>query len=250
MKHKPWNACALALLCAIALEAGAAEIRACGARATSTILGEIGPDFERATGHRIAISVDVAAAMVRRFEAGEACDLLVVIENQLDGLIRSGKIIAGSRTVLARSGIGVEVRAGAPRPDIGSVEAFKRALLEAKSIAYLKEGASGVYLAGLLERLGVAKAIEPKLTRPETDIVSKLVAEGKVELGMVVITQILTTPGVDLVGPLPAEIQSYLVFAAGVASNSPVRDPALELLRFMTGPRAARALRAQGMEPG
>jgi molybdate transport system substrate-binding protein len=250
MKHAPWNACAFALLCFVAFEAGAAEIRACGARATSTILGEIGPEFERTTGHRIKVSIDVAAAVARRFDAGEPCDLLVVLEGQLDGLIKGGKIIAASRTVLARSGIGVEVRAGAPRPDIGSVEAFKRALLDAKSIAYLKEGGSGIYLAGLLERLGVAKAIESKLTRPETDIVSRLVAEGKIELGLVVITQILTTPGVDLVGPLPPEIQHYLVFAAGVASSSPVREPALDLLKFMTGPAAARALRAQGMDPG
>ncbi|HVQ62332.1 MAG TPA: substrate-binding domain-containing protein, partial [Burkholderiales bacterium] len=140
MKHAPWNACAFALLCFVAFEAGAAEIRACGARATSTILGEIGPEFERTTGHRIKVSIDVAAAVARRFDAGEPCDLLVVLEGQLDGLVKSGKIIAASRTVLARSGIGVEVRAGAPRPDIGSVEAFKRALLDAKSIAYLKEG--------------------------------------------------------------------------------------------------------------
>src|SRR5262245_45350114 len=245
MKHA-----AALLACVLAGTAQAVEIRACGARVTSTILGEIGPEFERATGHRIAVAVDVAAAMARRFEAGEPCDLLVVIENQLDGLIKRGKILASSRTVLARSGIGVEVRAGAPKPDIGTVEAFKRALLDAKSIAYLKEGASGVYLAGLLERLGIATAIEPKLTRPDTDTVSKLVAEGKIELGIVVITQILTTPGVELVGPLPPEIQSYLVFAAGVASNSPVRGPALELLKHMTGERARRALRTQGMEPG
>jgi molybdate transport system substrate-binding protein len=241
---------ALALSCAFTGGTRAAEIRACGARATSTILGEIGPEFERTTGHRISVSIDVAAAMARRFEAGEPCDLLLVIDNQLDGLIKRGKILAESRTVLARSGIGVEVRAGAPKPDIGSVEAFKRAVLEARSVAYLKEGASGVYLAGLFDRLGIAKAIEPKLTRPDTDIVSKLVAEGRIELGLVVVTQILTTPGVGVGGPLPAEIQSYLVFAAGVASNSPVREPALDLLRFMAGPRAARALRAQGMEPG
>src|SRR5262249_36482952 len=181
---------AIPLVCALAASADAAEIRACGARATSTILGEIGPEFERATGHRIAVSIDVAAAMVRRFDAGEPCDLLVVIENQLDGLIAKGKILAASRTVLARSGIGVEVRKGARKPDISSVDAFRRAVLEAKSIAYLKEGASGVYLAGLFDQMGIAKAIEPKLTRPDTDIVSKLVAEGKVELGIVVITQI------------------------------------------------------------
>jgi len=228
----------------------AAEIRACGARVTSTILGEIGPEFEHMTGHRIAVTIDVAAAMARRFEAGEPCDLLVVIENQLDTLIKRGKILGESRTVLARSGIGVEVRKGARKPDISTADAFKRAVLEAKSVAYLKEGASGVYLAGLFERMGIAQTIAPKLTRPDTDIVSKLVAEGKVELGIVVITQILTTPGVDLVGPLPPEIQSYLVFAAGVSSGSGVKEPALELLKFMAGERAKAALRSQGMEPG
>ena len=238
------------LACVLSGGLHAAEIRACGARVTSTILGEIGPEFERATGHRIAVTIDVAAAMTRRFEAGEPCDLLVVIENQLDGLIRSGKILASSRTVLARSGIGVEVCKGARKPDISTADAFKRAVLDAKSVAYLKEGASGVYLAGLFDRMGIAKSIEPKLTRPDTDIVSKLVAEGKIELGLVVITQILTTPGVELVGPLPPEIQSYLVFAAGVASGSSVKDPAQELLRFMAGERAKGALRSQGMEPG
>jgi len=249
-----WKCAAMTLvaLCILA-QAGAAnadEIKVCGARVTSTILGEIGPEFERATGHKLNVSIDVAAAIARRFEAGEACDLLVVLPAQIDALIKSNKILAQSRTVLARSGIGVEVRAGAPRPEIGSVEAFKRALLAAKSIAYLKEGASGVYLAGLLERLGVAEAIRPKLIRPETDIVSQLVAEGKVELGMVVITQILTTPGVDLVGPLPPEIQSYVVFAAGVSASSRAQDAALGLLKFMTGPSAIRAIKAQGMEPG
>lgn len=241
------------LLLSIVAGAGgahAAEIRVCGARVSSTILGEIGPEFERTTGHKLAVSIDVAAAIIRRFDAGQACDILVVTEPQLDGLIKGGKVVAGSRTVLARSGIGVEVRAGARKPDIGSVEAFKRALLEAKSVAYLKEGASGVYLAGLLDRLGVAEAIRPKLTRPDTDTVSELVAQGGIELGMVVITQILTTPGVELVGPLPPEIQSYVVFAGGVTSNSGVKDAASSLLGFMTGPRAVRAIRAQGMEPG
>ena len=238
------------LACLLSGSLHAAEIRACGARVTSTILGEIGPEFEHMTGHRIAVTIDVAAAMARRFEAGEPCDLLVVIENQLDALIKRGKILGESRKVLARSGIGVEVRKGARKPDVSTADAFKRAVLEARSVAYLKEGASGVYLAGLFDRMGIASAIEPKLTRPETDIVSKLVAEGKVELGIVVITQILTTRGVELVGPLPPEIQSYLVFAAGVAAGSAVREPALELLKFMTGERAKGALRSQGMEPG
>ncbi len=142
----------------------------------------------------------------------------------------------------------MEVRAGARKPDISSVEAFKRALLDAKSIAYLRVG-SGNYLAVLLERLGIAEAIKSKVTRPESDIVSELVAKGEVELGMVVITQILTTPGVELVGPLPPQIQSYVMFSAGVSANSKVRGAAKQLINFLTGPTAIPVIRAQGMEP-
>jgi molybdate transport system substrate-binding protein len=142
----------------------------------------------------------------------------------------------------------VEVRAGAPKPDISTVEAFRRALLDAKSIAYLRVG-SGVYVDGLVERLGIADAIRPKVTRPETDIVSEMVARGEVELGIVVLTQIVTTPGVELVGPLPPEVQTYLTFTAGVGAASRVPDAARELIAFLTGPTAAPVIRKQGMEP-
>ena len=162
--------------------------------------------------------------------------------------IERGRIVAATRTEIARSGIGVEVRAGAPRPDISSVDAFKRALLNARSIAYLRVG-SGIYLAGLLERLGIAEAIKSKVTRPESDIVSELVAKGEVEIGMTVITQILTTPGVDLVGPLPPEIQSYITFTAGVSSRTMVPDAARQLIQFLREPRTIAVIKAQGMEP-
>ena len=155
---------------------------------------------------------------VRRANAGEPFDLLISGSGPIDSWIKEGKLIAATRTDIARSGIGVEVRAGARKPDIGSVEAFKRALLDAKSIAYLRVG-SGIYLHGLLDRLGIAEAVKAKITRPESDIVSELVAKGEVELGMVVMTQILTTPGVELVGPLPPEIQSYVAFAAGISTD-------------------------------
>jgi molybdate transport system substrate-binding protein len=128
------------------------------------------------------------------------------------------------------------------------VEKFKQALLDAKSIAYLKEGQSGVYLSGMLQRLGIADVIGPKVTRPETDMVSELVAKGDVELGMVVITQILTTPGVELVGPLPPEIQSYITFTAGISTRSGVRTAAGELMSFLTGPAAVRVMTLQGMQ--
>jgi molybdate transport system substrate-binding protein len=218
-------------------------------RAISTVLGETGAEFEEATGYKLDVTTDVAIRMVRRIRAGEPFDVLVASPEQIDALIKEGKIIAETRTGLARSGVGVAVRAGAAKPDLGSVEAFKRALLAAKSIAYLKEGQSGIYLAGLIERLGLTDAIESKVVRPDTDIVSKLVAEGEVELGLVVITQILTTRGVELAGPLPPEVQSYVVFAAGVSTKSRAPAAARELITFLTGSRAKRVMRSQGMEP-
>ena len=226
----------------------AAEIKVWTARAIATVLAEIGSEFERETGHTLIVSSDLPPAFVRRVNAGEPFDLLISGSAPVDEWIRDGRIMAATRTDIARSGIGVEVRAGARQPDISSVDAFKRALLNARSIAYLRVG-SGIYLAGLLERLGLAEAIRSKVTRPESDVVSELVAKGEVELGMTVITQILTTPGVDLVGPLPPEVQSYVTFAAGVSSHSKLPDAARQLIKFLTAPRAMSVIKAQGMEP-
>lgn len=240
---------AVILLVGHADVAHAAEIRIFTTRAIATVLEKVGPEFERTTGHRLHVTTDIAIRMVRRIRDGEPFDFLVAAPGQMDALVNEGRIIPATRTDLTRSGIGVQVRAGAPRPDISSVDAFKRALLNAKSIAYLKEGQSGVYLAGLLERLGIADAIKSKVTRPDTDIVSELVARGDVELGMVVITQILTTPGVELVGPLPPEIQSYITFTGGVSTASREPDAAKALIQFLTGPTALPVIRAQGMQP-
>lgn len=226
-----------------------ADLRILTTRSIATVLGKIGADFERRTGRTLSVTTDVAVRMVRRINAGEPFDLLVAAPAQIDELIKAGKIIPESRSDLARSGIGVAVRAGAPKPDISTVDAFKRTLLGARSIAYLKEGQSGVYMAGVLERLGVADAIQSKLTRPETDIVSELVSRGEVELGIVVITQIVTTSGVELAGPLPSEIQSYITFTGGISANSKSTDAATELMAVLKSPAATLVMRSQGMEP-
>jgi molybdate transport system substrate-binding protein len=214
-----------------------------------TVLAEVGPEFERATGHKINISTGLASQFVNRAHAGAPFDLMITGQPQLDSLIKDGKIAAASRVTLARSGIGVEVRAGAVKPDVSSVEAFKRALLEAKSIAYLKDVGSGVHIHRVIERLGIADAIKSKVTRVESDIVSELVAKGQVELGMVVITQIMTTPGVELVGPLPPELQSYVTFTAGISTASSTPEAAAALLRFLMSSSATSVIKAQGMEP-
>jgi molybdate transport system substrate-binding protein len=230
--------------------AQAAEIKIWTARAIATVLAEIGPEFERATGHTLVVTSDLPAVFLKRAAAGEPFDMIVTGVAPLEALIKDGRVVASSRAEISRSGIGVAVRAGARKPDISSVDVFKRALLDAKSVAYLKNVGSGLYVAGLLERLGIAEAVQAKATRPETDIVSELVARGDVELGLVVITQILTTPGVELAGPLPPEIQSYVVFTAGVGTRAQQPEGARALVTFLHGPLAERVIRAQGMEPG
>jgi molybdate transport system substrate-binding protein len=223
------------------------EIRVWTARAIATVLGEIGGEFERSTGHRLIVSSDLPPAFLRRVNAGEAFDVLISGSSPLDEWIRDGRLLANSRTEIARSGIGVAVRTGSRKPDIATVESFKRALLNAKSIAYLRIG-SGVYVDAMLDRLGIRRTLESKVIRPDSDIVSELVARGEAELGIVVITQILTTPGVDFAGPLPSEIQSFVTFVAGVSARSKVPDAAKALIAFLGGTRAAAVIKSQGME--
>lgn len=236
------------LLLAPALDASrarAAEIKIFTSRAVATVLEKVGADFERGTGHRLNVVSGFSPVFVKQINAGEPFDVVVSPPATIDGLIKSGRVVADSRVDLVRSGVGVAVRAGAPKPDVGSVEAFKRALLNARSIAYLP-------MAGvpqLVERLGLSDSIRSKTTVPGSDIVCELVAKGEVELGVVVITQIMTTSGVELAGPLPPEIQFYTTFTAGVGAGSRAPDAARELIRFLTGPAALPVIKAQGMEP-
>jgi molybdate transport system substrate-binding protein len=216
-----------------------------------TVLKEIGPQFERPSGYKLDVITDIAATLADRIIGGESFDIFIGPPVQMDRVIKNNKVIADTRTAIAHSGIGVQVRAGAPKPDISTVDSFKQALLKAKSIGYLRQaGTSGAYLHGLFERLGIAAAIAHKVVRPEKDIVSELVAKGEIELGMVVITQIMTTPGVDLVGPIPHEVQSYVRWSGGVSTNSAAPETAKELLKFLTGPITLPVLKAQGMVPG
>jgi molybdate transport system substrate-binding protein len=234
-----------AALFALNSEARSDEIKVFTARAIATVLEKVGPDFQRATGHKINVVSGFGPDFVRRINAGEPFDLLVSAPAIVDGLIRNGKLDANSRTNLVRAATGVAVRAGAPKPDVSSVEAFKRTLLEAKSIGYLR-------IAGvpqLVERLGIAEEIKSKVTVPDTDIVSELVAKGELQLGVVVVTQILTTPGVELAGTLPAEIQIFIPFVAGVSANSAAPDAARALVGFLRGPSALQVIKSQGMDP-
>ena len=213
------------------------------------ILKQIGAEFERATGHTIRMTVDLAANFKRQIDGGEMFDVALFSALTLDLLVKEGKIKADTRTSILSAGIGVAVRRGAPKPDIGSVEAFKRALLEAKSIAYLKEGPSGVYLAGLLQRLGIAEQLKAKSKLADSDSVSIMIANGEAELGVVIIPNILNVPGAELVGPLPQEIQSTIYFAGGSQYDREASGAAMQLIRFLKSPAAVQVIKAKGMTP-
>ena len=247
----PWNRIVAVALLVVGAPAGieGAEIRALTATAIEIVLKEIGPEFERATGHTLILAVDLAANFKRRIDGGETFDVALFSELTTNLLVREGKIQADTHTRILSAGIGVAVRRGAPRPDVGSVEAFKRALLEAKSVAYLREGPSGVYLAGLLQRLGIAEQVRVKAKMADTDSVSVMIANGEAELGVVIIPNILNVPGAELVGPLPAAIQSTVYFAGGVSST--VRQPvaAQQLIQFLKSARAAEVIKAKSMNP-
>jgi molybdate transport system substrate-binding protein len=230
--------------------ASCAELKIFGSRVTKMIVEEVGPQFERATGHHLTVVSDVAAVMKRRIEAGEPFDLAVLVNFQADQLVKQGKLLNDTRSDIMKAGIGVAVRRGAPMPDIGTVEAFRQTLLAAKSIIYLKEGASTIYLDRLFARMGIAEALRSKTIKPETESVSEAVASGDVELGMIVIPNILSVPGAQLVGPLPEEIQSYIVFTAAVAASSPNQQAARDLIAFLKSPAAIAAIKAKGMSPG
>ena len=209
--------------------ARSAELKIFTSRAISTVLAKTGPEFEKNTGHKLDVITGMSSEFVGRINAGETFDVIAAPPPVLDGLIKSGKVAADSKTNLVRSAYGVAIRVGAPKPDISSVETFKRALLNAKSITYLP--VPGV--PQLIERLGLKDAIASKVTMPSTDISSELVAKGEIELGILVVTQMFTTPGVELAGPLPPEIQFYTSFGGAVSATSKSAGAARDLLVFL-----------------
>ncbi len=237
------------LLMLPAPESHAAEIKVLSGTGPRAAVRELVAQFERATGHKVAIQFHVNAEVKRKIDGGETFDATVLNPEVLDELIRQGKVAAVSRASIGRSGIGVAVRAGAPKPDIASVEGFRKTLLAAKSVAFPGEGASGRYFVSLLGRLGIADEMKPKLKpMPASDTV-EIVARGEAEMVVVVMPRMAGVPGVDVVGPLPAELQTFIGFAAGVSAHAKEPDAAKALVRFLSSSEAAPVLRAKGIEP-
>src|SRR5262249_23345428 len=240
------------LLAAAAPPARAAEIKALTAGAFKQVLLALLPDFERQTGHKVVVENDTVGGLAKRIDGGAAFDVAVLTPAAVNELSGKGKLVAGSRTDLARVGVGVVVKEGAGKPDIGSVEAFKRGLLAAKAGAQSDPaagGSSGIYVAGLLDKLGIAAEVKPKAKLIHGGAVAEHIANGEAELGIHQISEILPVKGVTLVGPLPAEVQNYTVYAAALGAQAKESDAAKALLKALTGPAAAEVLKSKGMEP-
>jgi molybdate transport system substrate-binding protein len=247
---RKWRGLAVLLVwLAILSPANAAELKIFGSRVTKVIVGEFAAEFEKSTGFKPVVVADVAAVMKRRIEAGEPFDLAVLVDFQTDDLIKSGRLLADSRADIMSSGIGVAVKRGAPKPDIGTVEAFKQTLLKAKSVTYLKEGASTIHLRKVFDQLGITDAIRAKAVETAGEQVSEKVADGEVELGLIVIPNIMSVPGAELVGPLPAEINSIVMFTAGVSAASPNQQAARDLIKLLKSPGAKPMIKAKGNDP-
>jgi len=230
--------------------ANAAEIKVLSSSGVRGVVSELGRQFEDATGHKLVVDFAVFAVLKPRIDAGETFDIAILSPALIDELIQLGKIAADTRATLGRAGVGVAVRKGAPKPDIGSVEAFKRAMLNAKSVAYVKEGGSGKIFLSALDRLGIAAEMKPKLKAYDEVGTVDAVVTGEVELAVIGFGPILAKPAAELVGGLPPEIQSYVVYTAGASAASKEPEAARALIRFLMAPTAAPVKKANGLEPG
>jgi molybdate transport system substrate-binding protein len=229
----------------------AAEIRIIAADPLTTLFNELGPQFERQTGHKLVLQFDVVPVIKRKIEAGHSFDLAISTLAGINDLINADKIVASTRADFAYSGIGVAVRAGARKPDLSSVDTFKRALLDARSVAYSPEGPTGIHLASVLQRLGIAEEMKAKTKLQEGGArVARAVADGEAELGFTAMSTILLARGAEVAGPFPAELQSYVVFTAGIGTGAKEAGAAKALMTFITGPEAAPVIKAKGLEPG
>jgi molybdate transport system substrate-binding protein len=229
--------------------AQAAEIKVIAATPMAPVIQELGAQFEQTSGHKLVTKFVSGPIVKQQIDSGETFDLAVSITPVVDTLIREGKLVAATRADLAYGLIGLGVRAGVPKPDISTVDQFKRALLNAKSVAHSATGASGEHFKKMIERLGISEEMKPKLRPMSADRIPQAVPNGEAEM-IVVTMSVIMVPGAEVVGPVPAELQFYNRFAGAVGTNAKHAQAAAALLGFLAAPAAAVVIKAKGLQPG
>ena len=231
----------------------AAEIKVLASNSVRTMLEDVAPLFEKARGHKVTLGFGTSAQVAKRMSSGEPADLVVVTPEAIDQLVKQGLVTAGSRVDVARSLMGVAVRAGAPRPDIGTPDALRKTLLAAKTVTFSDPAtgaASGVHTVHIFERLGIAAEMKPKYRLGDGTTSGKIVVSGEAELAIWQISAIKAVAGIDLVGPLPSELQFITHLSAGLGAKGTSPDAAKAFIGFFASPEATAAMRARGLEPG
>jgi molybdate transport system substrate-binding protein len=242
-------------LLVLGIAAEAAELKVLSAIGMQAVMEDLAPKFERASGHQLAITFATLGAAVKRVQEGETTDVVIIPRQGIDSLVKDGKAPAESVTELARAGIFVAVRQGAPKPDVSSPDALKRTLLAAKSISYVDPasgGASGIHFAKVLDRLGIASEMKSKTVFPDPKTpaaVGVVVAKGEAEIGVHLIQELMPVAGIEIVGPLPGDLQDTIVFSVAIMTAAKDAAAAKALVDFLRTPESAKVIQAKGMEP-
>ena len=228
--------------------AGAAEVAVIAPPQSGFVLSALLPMFEKKSGNTVAISYELGATAIPKVKSGASLDLAIMGPDEIDELVKEGKI-AGVRSDIFISGVGLAVKAGAPKPDISTIDALRKTLLAAKSVARSK-ARSGTYFASVLERLGIADQMKSKIIIVQSGPVGAAAANGDAEIAVQQVTELMPVPGVELVGPLPAELQTRILYSGGIPVSARQPDAAKALIRFFASPEAAPVIRAKGLQPG
>jgi molybdate transport system substrate-binding protein len=229
--------------------AKAADIRVLCSNGLKSVFEELAPQFEKASGHKVVVTFGLAAGFKQQIDTGAAFDVAILTPALIDELIKSGKMAADSRAVIAKTGLGIMIRSGAAKPDVRTTDSFRKALLSAQSIAFAKEGASGVAFAALIERLAIAESLKAKLKPTASgEEVNDLVVRGGAQYGILPLSEILAVKGAELGGLFPSDVQTYITMATAVSANARQGAAGRELIKFLMAPAANSVIKAKGME--
>jgi molybdate transport system substrate-binding protein len=242
------------LVLALSLAAGAAnagEFRVVASVGVRAILSSLVPDFEKASGHKVELVFGTAVPLKRQIDSGEGFDVAILVPSMLEDLARTGKVAKGSVANVAKTGVGVAVKRGAPKPDVSSPAAIEKAILASANITYTRESQTSAVIIPMLNRLGIAEKMAPRtLLETGSSGTASNIADGRADLGFILISEILPIPGIELAGPLPPELQQYVVFTAGISASTQQAEAAQAFVDYLRTPAAAAVLRESGMEPG